>query len=28
LRVAWVRTGLIGLLLLMGAQMLLQGLHS
>jgi uncharacterized membrane protein YfcA len=28
LRVAWVRTGLIGLLLLMGAQMLLQGLRS
>ncbi len=28
LRVAWVRTALIGLLLLMGAQMLLQGLRS
>jgi uncharacterized membrane protein YfcA len=28
LRVAWVRTALIGLLLLMGVQMLLQGLHA
>jgi uncharacterized membrane protein YfcA len=28
LRVTWVRTALIGLLLLMGVQMLLQGLHA
>jgi uncharacterized membrane protein YfcA len=28
LRVAWLRTALVGLLLLMGVQMLLQGLHS